>query len=276
MTPSIEAIKRHVAASFGVERREMDSRRKSLAVARPRQVAMFLAKRLTARSLAEIGRAFGGRDHTTVMHAIQRIEELIRSDPDFAGRVAEVEASAPADLGLGGEDLAEDLEEAANQARRAAVRRAKTESGCGVAGPADDLRRALVEVYGERPMARGVSRDGAAIEILASPEGTWSIIEGIEGAEGAARLAAAGREWSVRAAPAPAPAAPAAPVAPTAMSMPAAAVKPPLPAPPKRRARSCLKCSRNFSSAGPGNRVCKTCRKALDGVNKAMAEGVSA
>ncbi len=55
---------------------DMLSARRARAVARPRQVAMYLTKQLTPRSLPEIGRKFGGRDHTTVMHAIRRIEEL--------------------------------------------------------------------------------------------------------------------------------------------------------------------------------------------------------
>ena len=54
------------------------------AVARPRQVAMFLSKQLTQRSLPEIGRKFGGRDHTTVMHAVRKIEQLRESDPGIA------------------------------------------------------------------------------------------------------------------------------------------------------------------------------------------------
>jgi chromosomal replication initiator protein len=54
----------------------MHSARRARAVARPRQVAMYLAKQLTPRSLPEIGRKFGNRDHTTVMHAIRRIDEL--------------------------------------------------------------------------------------------------------------------------------------------------------------------------------------------------------
>ena len=52
--------------------------------ARPRQVAMYLSKQLTARSLPEIGRKFGGRDHTTVMHACKKIEELKATDSGFA------------------------------------------------------------------------------------------------------------------------------------------------------------------------------------------------
>ena len=52
-------------------------------IARPRQVAMYLAKKLTPRSLPEIGRRFGGRDHTTVMHAVKRIEELRAADSEL-------------------------------------------------------------------------------------------------------------------------------------------------------------------------------------------------
>jgi chromosomal replication initiator protein len=62
----------------------MSSARRARAVARPRQVAMYLSKQLTSRSLPEIGRAFGGRDHTTVMHAVRKIEELVKSDSAFA------------------------------------------------------------------------------------------------------------------------------------------------------------------------------------------------
>ena len=62
----------------------MASTRRARVVARPRQVAMYLAKQLTPRSLPEIGRKFGGRDHTTVMHAVKKIEELIASDNSLA------------------------------------------------------------------------------------------------------------------------------------------------------------------------------------------------
>ncbi len=62
----------------------MHSARRSRVVARPRQVAMYLAKKLTSKSLPEIGRKFGGKDHTTVMHAVKRIEELMAADSEFA------------------------------------------------------------------------------------------------------------------------------------------------------------------------------------------------
>jgi chromosomal replication initiator protein len=63
---------------------EMTSSRRARVVARPRQVAMYLAKQLTSRSLPEIGRKFGGRDHTTVMHAVKKIEELAAIDRALA------------------------------------------------------------------------------------------------------------------------------------------------------------------------------------------------
>ena len=62
----------------------MSSARRARAVARPRQVAMYLAKQLTSRSLPEIGRKFGNRDHTTVMHAVSRVTELMERDGTFA------------------------------------------------------------------------------------------------------------------------------------------------------------------------------------------------
>jgi chromosomal replication initiator protein len=62
----------------------MGSARLARAVARPRQVAMYLAKHLTQRSLPEIGRKFGNRDHTTVIHAVERVTKLMAEDPAFA------------------------------------------------------------------------------------------------------------------------------------------------------------------------------------------------
>ena len=73
---TIDEIQRRVAEHFNVRLTEMTSARRARAFARPRQVAMYLSKQLTSRSLPEIGRKFGGRDHTTVMHAVRRIEEL--------------------------------------------------------------------------------------------------------------------------------------------------------------------------------------------------------
>jgi len=81
---TIEEIQKKVAEHFNIRVGDMHSARRSRQVARPRQVAMFLAKQLTSRSLPEIGRKFGGRDHTTVMHAVKKIEELSAGDSSFA------------------------------------------------------------------------------------------------------------------------------------------------------------------------------------------------
>jgi len=77
---TIDEIQRKAAEYFNIRLADMLSARRARAVARPRQVAMYLAKQLTARSLPEIGRKFGGRDHTTVIHAVRRIEQLRESD----------------------------------------------------------------------------------------------------------------------------------------------------------------------------------------------------
>lgn len=84
---SIEEIQRRVAEHFNVKYSDMLSARRARAVARPRQVAMYLSKQLTSRSLPEIGRKFGGRDHTTVMHAVRRVEDLCLMDSSFADDV---------------------------------------------------------------------------------------------------------------------------------------------------------------------------------------------
>ena len=81
---TIEEIQRRVAEHYNIRLTDMSSARRARAVARPRQVAMFLAKQLTSRSLPEIGRKFGNRDHTTVMHAVSRIGELMARDVSFA------------------------------------------------------------------------------------------------------------------------------------------------------------------------------------------------
>ena len=81
---TIEDIQKKVAAHYNIKVSDMHSARRSVAIARPRQVAMYLSKKLTTKSLPEIGRKFGGKDHTTVMHAVKRIDELGRGDKEFA------------------------------------------------------------------------------------------------------------------------------------------------------------------------------------------------
>ncbi len=83
----IEDIQRIVARQYNVSRADLLSSRRTANVVRPRQVAMYLAKTLTLRSLPEIGRRFGGRDHTTVLHAVRKIEHLVGTDTMLAEEV---------------------------------------------------------------------------------------------------------------------------------------------------------------------------------------------
>jgi chromosomal replication initiator protein len=83
----IEDIQRIVARQYNVSRSDLLSSRRTANVVRPRQVAMYLAKILTLRSLPEIGRRFGGRDHTTVLHAVRKIENLAGTDTALAEEI---------------------------------------------------------------------------------------------------------------------------------------------------------------------------------------------
>jgi chromosomal replication initiator protein len=83
----IEDIQRVVARQYNVSRADLLSSRRTANVVRPRQVAMYLAKTLTLRSLPEIGRRFGGRDHTTVLHAVRKIENLVTTDSALAEEI---------------------------------------------------------------------------------------------------------------------------------------------------------------------------------------------
>jgi chromosomal replication initiator protein len=85
---TIDEIQRKVAEHYRLKMTDLLSARRAREVARPRQVAMYLAKKLTPRSLPEIGRRFGGRDHTTVMHAVKRIEELRVTDREIDADVS--------------------------------------------------------------------------------------------------------------------------------------------------------------------------------------------
>jgi chromosomal replication initiator protein len=83
----IEEIQKLVASRYNVSRSDILSERRTAAVVRPRQIAMYLAKVLTLRSLPEIGRRFGGRDHTTVLHAVRKIEQAIGVDAALSEEV---------------------------------------------------------------------------------------------------------------------------------------------------------------------------------------------
>jgi len=81
---TVDTIQKVVAEHYGLKQADMISERRARAVARPRQAAMWIAKQITTRSLPDIGRRFGGRDHTTVLHAVRRIDSLRAEDPALA------------------------------------------------------------------------------------------------------------------------------------------------------------------------------------------------
>jgi len=78
---TIDQIQRKVSEFFGVKFSDFKAKNRTRAVAFPRQIAMYLARQLTHSSLAEIGRAFGGKDHTTVLHAVDKLQKLLEEDP---------------------------------------------------------------------------------------------------------------------------------------------------------------------------------------------------
>ena len=88
---TIDEIQKVVADFFKIRIADMFSKRRPANIARARQVAMFLAKELTQKSFPEIGDAFGGRDHTTVMHAAKRITELRQQDPELNRQIHAIE-----------------------------------------------------------------------------------------------------------------------------------------------------------------------------------------
>lgn len=93
--PTIREIQLAVCARYNIELRHILSEMRTARIVRPRHVAMYLAKKLTPHSFPEIGRRFGGKDHTTVLHALRKIETIVATDTQVAGVVA----SICADLG---------------------------------------------------------------------------------------------------------------------------------------------------------------------------------
>ncbi len=90
---TIDEIQRAVCAHYRLDKSEMASKRRVRAIARPRQVAMYLAKELTPRSYPEIGRRFGGRDHSTVIHAVRTVEALRVNDSELDAEIAAIRRS---------------------------------------------------------------------------------------------------------------------------------------------------------------------------------------
>lgn len=85
--PSIDRVAQRVGGYFGVDSRQLRSRRRRRQAMLPRQLGMYLARRLTGKSLTEIGSYFGGRDHSTVLHACRKVEQLLVGDPALSGAV---------------------------------------------------------------------------------------------------------------------------------------------------------------------------------------------
>ena len=78
---TIEQIQRKVSDFFGIKISDLKAKSRTRAISFPRQIAMYLARQLTHASLSEVGRAFGGKDHTTVLHAVDKLQTLLQEDP---------------------------------------------------------------------------------------------------------------------------------------------------------------------------------------------------
>lgn len=89
----VERIQIAVSKHFDISLNDMKSARRTSYVVRPRQIAIYLAKELTGRSLPEIGKRFGGRDHTTVLHAVRRIKALVEAEGPVADDVRTIKAT---------------------------------------------------------------------------------------------------------------------------------------------------------------------------------------
>ncbi len=90
-TISLEMVMQTVSDYFHINIEEMRSKKKSQNIVLPRQIAMFLARKLTKHSLPEVGKAFGGRDHTTVMHSCKKIEQAVHTDKEIGYSVDKLE-----------------------------------------------------------------------------------------------------------------------------------------------------------------------------------------
>ena len=89
----IEDVLRTISGHFTVTKQDILSSRRHKTIVYPRQIGMYWAKVLTTRSLPEIGRKFGGRDHTTVLHAVRKIEKLIKTNPSIRESITTLENS---------------------------------------------------------------------------------------------------------------------------------------------------------------------------------------
>jgi chromosomal replication initiator protein len=94
---TIEHIQRRVAEFFGIKLSDMRAKNRTKSVAFPRQVAMYLSRQLTHASLSDIGRAFGGKDHTTVIHAVSKLQALLQEDPKLKQTIDTLTQGIPCD-----------------------------------------------------------------------------------------------------------------------------------------------------------------------------------
>lgn len=92
----VEQIKRIICKRYGISKAEIESNTRKAKVVRPRQIGMFIARKYTTHSFPEIGRRFGGRDHTTILYACAKIEKLAAADASLASQIAEIRAEIPA------------------------------------------------------------------------------------------------------------------------------------------------------------------------------------
>jgi chromosomal replication initiator protein len=84
---TIDQIQRKVCDLFGIKLSDLKAKNRTKAISFPRQIAMYLSRQLTHASLSEVGRAFGGKDHTTVLHAVDKIQTLLQEDPKLRKQV---------------------------------------------------------------------------------------------------------------------------------------------------------------------------------------------
>lgn len=174
---TIQAIKISVASQFGVSLVDMTSDRRSRAIARPRQVAMYLSTQLTTKSLPQIGKQFGDRDHTTVMHAVRKVGSLMADDNEFRQQVDGLAQSIQKFPDVCPPPNIRTLEAAAAWAMHEAIRTAKTSPNRPIQGSYREIARLLKHLFDEDPFCRGDCNDGFEVEILVSPGGSWSRLE---------------------------------------------------------------------------------------------------
>jgi len=246
--PTIQHIKTIVSEHYGVSISLLNSARRARAIARPRQVGMYLSARYTGRSLPEIGRAYGGRDHTTVMHAAKKVTELIGQQPEFKKQVDFLTSV----LSIDGEiienpDMPSNLKAAADKARLKVIEAALRIPDRTANGNAKQIARILTKYFGMEKLYSASTKTGTRIEVYVSAENQFAVLE-CDGDD--AHLMSAGFDW--------------------AEHMPTAE----LPTPEWPKSLPCLKCPTLVLSQHAGDRLCSKCRKSNNRVENGTAEGV--